>query len=51
MSAVGFDFGNQNLVVAIVQNGGVEVVANETSNRLSPYVSEHSPMTHKAVTW
>eukprot|EP00276_Gloeochaete_wittrockiana_P006546 CAMPEP_0184645614 /NCGR_PEP_ID=MMETSP0308-20130426/2127_1 /TAXON_ID=38269 /ORGANISM="Gloeochaete witrockiana, Strain SAG 46.84" /LENGTH=839 /DNA_ID=CAMNT_0027074803 /DNA_START=71 /DNA_END=2590 /DNA_ORIENTATION=- len=36
MSAAGFDFGNSNYVVALARRGGIDVVTNEVSNRLTP---------------
>jgi heat shock protein 4 len=36
MAVVGFDFGNQNSVVAVAQRGGIDVLMNEVSSRLSP---------------
>lgn len=38
MSVVGFDFGNVNSVIAVAQKGGVDIIANEASNRKTPYV-------------
>ena len=34
----GIDFGNENLVLAIPRNGGVDVIANESGSRLNPTV-------------
>uniref|UniRef100_A0A7S0ZCK6 Heat shock protein 70 n=1 Tax=Timspurckia oligopyrenoides TaxID=708627 RepID=A0A7S0ZCK6_9RHOD len=36
MSAAGIDFGNKNCVVALARRGGVDVIANEVSNRATP---------------
>jgi heat shock protein 4 len=36
MSVVGIDFGNLNTVVAVARNRGIDVIANETSNRATP---------------
>eukprot|EP00166_Cyanidium_caldarium_P005319 ctg_631.g338 len=36
MSAIGIDFGNANCVVARAQRGGIDVIANEVSNRQTP---------------
>ncbi len=36
MSVVGFDIGYQSCYVAIARHGGVEVIANEYSDRRSP---------------
>jgi heat shock protein 4 len=33
---VGIDFGNQNLVAAVVRRGGIDVILNEVSNRTTP---------------
>ncbi|EGC31016.1 hypothetical protein DICPUDRAFT_57975 [Dictyostelium purpureum] len=33
---VGFDFGTKNCTIAVAQKGGVDVIANEVSNRLTP---------------
>ncbi|XP_077243612.1 heat shock 70 kDa protein 16-like isoform X2 [Tasmannia lanceolata] len=38
MSAVGFDIGNENCVVAVVKHGGVDVLLNDESNRETPAV-------------
>ena len=35
-SAIGIDIGTQNSVVATVKKGGIEVLLNESSNRLTP---------------
>lgn len=32
----GFDFGTQNCIIAVAQKGGIDVIANEVSNRLTP---------------
>mmetsp|Transcript_2519 Transcript_2519/g.7533 ORF Transcript_2519/g.7533 Transcript_2519/m.7533 type:complete len:864 (+) Transcript_2519:110-2701(+) len=36
MSGVGIDFGNANCVVALARRGGIDVAANEVSNRATP---------------
>ena len=36
MSVVGVDFGNLNTVIAVARNRGIDVIANEASNRLTP---------------
>ncbi len=36
MSVVGFDIGYQSCYIAIARHGGVEVIANEYSDRRSP---------------
>nr|POE85437.1 heat shock protein hsp88 [Quercus suber] len=36
MSVVGLDFGSQNAVIAVARNKGVDVIANEVSNRATP---------------
>ena len=36
MSVVGFDLGSQACIIAIARHGGVEMVANEYSDRRSP---------------
>lgn len=36
MSVVGFDFGNANSVIAVARRGGIDTIANEVSNRLTP---------------
>lgn len=38
MSVVGIDFGSRNALIAIAQRGGIDVIANEVSNRQTPYV-------------
>ena len=38
MSVVGIDFGSRNCTIAIAQRGGIDVIANEVSNRQTPYV-------------
>jgi molecular chaperone DnaK (HSP70) len=35
-SAIGIDIGTQNSVVATVKKGGLEILLNESSNRLTP---------------
>jgi molecular chaperone DnaK (HSP70) len=35
-AAIGIDIGTQNSVVATVKKGGIEILLNESSNRLSP---------------
>eukprot|EP01102_Stenamoeba_stenopodia_P022965 TRINITY_DN9768_c0_g1_i3.p1 TRINITY_DN9768_c0_g1~~TRINITY_DN9768_c0_g1_i3.p1 ORF type:complete len:496 (+),score=174.82 TRINITY_DN9768_c0_g1_i3:207-1694(+) len=36
MSVVGFDFGHQTSVIAVARGGGIDTIANEVSNRLTP---------------
>ncbi|EFA86442.1 heat shock protein Hsp70 family protein [Heterostelium album PN500] len=36
MFVVGFDFGTKQCTIAVAQKGGVDVIANEVSNRLTP---------------
>ncbi|GAM25786.1 hypothetical protein SAMD00019534_089610 [Acytostelium subglobosum LB1] len=36
MFVVGFDFGVKNCTIAVAQKGGIDVIANEVSNRLTP---------------
>lgn len=36
MSVVGIDFGSRNCLIAIAQRGGIDVIANEVSNRQTP---------------
>jgi heat shock protein 4 len=36
MSVVGIDFGNLNAVIAVARNRGIDVIANEVSNRTTP---------------
>jgi len=36
MSVVGIDFGNSSITIAAAQRGGVDVLANEASNRQTP---------------
>jgi hypothetical protein len=36
ISVVGWDVGNQNCVIALAKRGGVDVVNNESSKRLTP---------------
>jgi len=38
MATVGFDIGNKSAVVAVAQRGGIDVLMNEVSSRLTPYV-------------
>nr|AII99889.1 heat shock protein [Cicer arietinum] len=38
MSVVGFDIGNENCVIAVVKQGGVDVLLNDESNRETPAV-------------
>jgi molecular chaperone DnaK (HSP70) len=35
-SAIGIDIGTQNSVVATVKKGGLEILLNDSSNRLTP---------------
>lgn len=37
MSVVGFDIGNFKSSVGIARAGGIEIVANEYSDRITPY--------------
>lgn len=39
MSVVGFDLGFQSCYVAVARGGGIETVANEYSDRCTPWVS------------
>jgi heat shock protein 4 len=39
MSVVGVDFGDTSCVIAVAQKGGIDVIMNEVSSRLTPYVS------------
>ncbi|KAK5112367.1 Heat shock protein hsp88 [Meristemomyces frigidus] len=43
MSVVGLDFGTQNAVIAVARNKGVDVIANEVSNRATPSVVSFGP--------
>lgn len=36
MSVVGIDLGNDNTVIAVARNRGIDVIANEVSNRATP---------------
>lgn len=38
MSVVGIDVGNLNAVIAAARQGGIEVLTNEYTYRLTPYV-------------
>jgi heat shock protein 4 len=38
MSVVGFDIGNENCVIAVVKQGGVDVLLNDESNRETPAI-------------
>jgi molecular chaperone DnaK (HSP70) len=38
MSVVGVDLGNEGVVVAQVNRGGVSIVLNENTGRRTPYV-------------
>lgn len=40
MSVLGLDFGTANLLVAVTQRGGVDILANEASSRLTAYVDD-----------
>lgn len=42
MSVLGLDFGTSNLVIAVAQRGGVDILANEASSRLTAYVNRLS---------
>lgn len=37
MSVVGFDVGNQSCFIAVAKGGGIETIANEYSDRRTPY--------------
>jgi molecular chaperone DnaK (HSP70) len=39
MSVLGLDFGTANAVIAVAQRGGVDILANEASARLTAYVN------------
>lgn len=43
MSVVGLDFGTQNAVIAVARNKGVDVIANEVSNRATPALVGFGP--------
>ncbi|KAK3110367.1 adenyl-nucleotide exchange factor sse1 [Teratosphaeriaceae sp. CCFEE 6253] len=43
MSVVGLDFGSQNAVIAVARNKGVDVIANEVSNRATPALVGFGP--------
>ncbi|KAI9033507.1 heat shock protein 70 family [Hyaloraphidium curvatum] len=43
MSVVGVDFGNLNCVIAVARNRGIDVIANEASNRLTPSMVSFGP--------
>ncbi|KAI4162259.1 MAG: hypothetical protein LQ342_004127 [Letrouitia transgressa] len=43
MSVVGVDFGNQNTVIAVARNRGVDVITNEVSNRATPSLVGFGP--------
>ncbi|KAI5270883.1 heat shock protein 70 [Aureobasidium subglaciale] len=43
MSVVGLDFGTQNAVIAVARNRGVDVIANEVSNRATPALVGFGP--------
>ncbi|EMC96764.1 hypothetical protein BAUCODRAFT_70405 [Baudoinia panamericana UAMH 10762] len=43
MSVVGLDFGTQNAVIAVARNKGVDVIANEVSNRATPALVSFGP--------
>ena len=45
MSVVGFDLGFQSCYVAVARAGGIETVANEYSDRCTPWV----PETHAVI--
>lgn len=36
MSVIGFDFGNENCFIAVARAGGIETIANEYSQRVTP---------------
>ncbi|XP_064482232.1 heat shock 70 kDa protein 4-like isoform X2 [Ornithodoros turicata] len=36
MSVIGFDFGNENCYIAVARAGGIETIANEYSQRVTP---------------
>ncbi|PSN71397.1 heat shock protein Hsp88 [Corynespora cassiicola Philippines] len=43
MSVVGVDLGNQNTVIAVARNRGVDVITNEVSNRATPSLVGFGP--------
>ncbi|KAF1811581.1 putative heat shock protein Hsp88 [Eremomyces bilateralis CBS 781.70] len=43
MSVVGVDFGSLNTVIAVARNRGVDVIANEVSNRVTPSLVGFGP--------
>eukprot|EP00761_Pharyngomonas_kirbyi_P012330 gb/GECH01012357.1/.p1 GENE.gb/GECH01012357.1/~~gb/GECH01012357.1/.p1 ORF type:complete len:824 (+),score=230.29 gb/GECH01012357.1/:1-2472(+) len=43
MSVLGVDFGNDNCVIALARRRGVDVVANDLSNRATPSVVSFTP--------
>ncbi|KAL1869981.1 hypothetical protein VTK73DRAFT_2875 [Phialemonium thermophilum] len=43
MSVVGIDFGSVNTVIAVARNRGVDVIANEVSNRATPSLVGFGP--------
>ncbi|CAK4032153.1 heat shock hsp88 [Lecanosticta acicola] len=43
MSVVGVDLGNQNTVIAVARNKGVDVITNEVSNRATPSLVGFGP--------
>ncbi|KAK3306621.1 heat shock protein 70 family [Chaetomium strumarium] len=43
MSVVGVDFGSLNTVIAVARNRGVDVIANEVSNRATPSLVGFGP--------
>ena len=47
MSCIGIDIGQANAVVAIARRGGIDVLSNEVSSRLSACMGKprHSPAT------
>ncbi|KAJ2520621.1 adenyl-nucleotide exchange factor sse1 [Coemansia sp. RSA 1939] len=43
MSVVGFDIGNLQSVIAVARNRGIDIVANEVSNRATPTMISFGP--------
>uniref|UniRef100_A0A8C8SMC6 Heat shock protein 105 kDa n=1 Tax=Pelusios castaneus TaxID=367368 RepID=A0A8C8SMC6_9SAUR len=46
MSVVGFDLGSQSCYIAVARAGGIETVANEFSDRCTPYLFFLQQITH-----
>ncbi|CAN6901838.1 unnamed protein product, partial [Brassica oleracea] len=40
MSAVGFDLGNENCVIAVAKQRGIDVLLNDESNRENPALTQ-----------